>query len=116
MESPIKIAAELKKQGMRVYVLAGGPEIDWNLLSQVASSPKDVVEARNFNDLFNRFSAVQNALQIGCSTAKGQPFYLHLFASSNIFVFKFVFCSFGTVFFLSEIRYSTFTKLVKSLV
>eukprot|EP00795_Rhopilema_esculentum_P016249 gene16249-7628_t len=72
MESPIKIAAELKSQGMRIYVLAGGPEIDWNLLSQVASSQRDVVEARNFNDLFNRFSVVQDALQIGCSTAKGE--------------------------------------------
>ena len=74
MESPTVIAGELKKQGATVFVLGAGPEIDWNLLVQIANGEKNVIEARNFNDLFNRFNTIQSALKVGCTGSKGNIF------------------------------------------
>ena len=62
------LASELKKQGTTIFVLGGGPEIDWNLLTQVASQERYMVEAKNFNDLFSSFQAVQSALKSECGT------------------------------------------------
>ena len=71
MVSPTDIAGELKKQGATVFVLGAGPEIDWNLLVQIANGEKNVIEARNYNDLFSRFNAIQSALKVGCIGSKG---------------------------------------------
>ena len=70
MESPIAIAEDLKKKGTTVFVLAGGPEIDWNMLMQIATEERFVVEAKNFNELFRSFQTVASALSAGCG-AKG---------------------------------------------
>lgn len=71
MESPINLASTLKKLGVNIYVLAGGPEIDWNMLTQIASEEKFVFEAKNFNELVNSFQSVQSALIVNCGT-KGE--------------------------------------------
>ena len=58
----------MKKNGMAIYVLAGGVEVDVNLLNQIASQERYVVEAKNFEELFRQPLALQSALTNGCGT------------------------------------------------
>ncbi len=71
MIPPISIAQDLKDQGISIFVIGAGVEIDWNLLKQVASNERFVLEAENFDLLQSRVGDVQSALRIGCLTAKG---------------------------------------------
>jgi len=73
MESPINIANELKKQGMKIFVLAGGPEVDINLINQIASDRRYVVEAKNFEELFRQPASLQSAFVTTAGCAKGEP-------------------------------------------
>ena len=78
MESPIKIANELKRQGMKIFVLAGGREIDINLINQIASEMRFVVEAKNFEELFRKPASLESAFATTAGCAKGLNTWIYL--------------------------------------
>ena len=71
MISPVVLAKDLKDQGVTIFVMGAGVEIDWNLLNQVASNQNYVIESEDFDALLGRVQNVQSALRIGCLKQKG---------------------------------------------